>query len=413
MKYVAMPSPEAADAVALWIVATHAQPAWEHASRLVIKSPLKRCGKTRCLEIVSELANNVLRTTNISTAALVRSLDESDPRTLVLDEGDTIFSRRRGEASEKSEDLRGILNSGHSRGWPYIRYNPSKNVAEYLPTFSMAAIAAIGGLPDTIEDRAVVIEMRRRSPDEYVAPFRRSRDVGALTDLRDRVHAWVGSIIELMPDTEVDLPVEDRAADVWESLAITAVSAGGEWPSRARQACLALTKGADDVEGDSASERLLADMHGIFHPKTDEDAPLPPVDKLTARELIDALKAIEDAPWEDWNNARGLSPRGLAQLLRPYGVRPVKRSGGWRGYLRADLVDVWSRYRGSSAQSAQAPQTPDFESKNPVADAEIASATTSATSDSDSSVAVGRVGAHTHLNGANGTSEAFVEEVTL
>ena len=46
-RYVIFPSPEAADAVTLYTAATHAQTAWEHASRLVIKSPIKRCGKTR------------------------------------------------------------------------------------------------------------------------------------------------------------------------------------------------------------------------------------------------------------------------------------------------------------------------------------------------------------------------------
>ena len=42
-RYVVLPSPEAIDAVVLWIAATHAQPAWAHAPRLVIRAPEKRC----------------------------------------------------------------------------------------------------------------------------------------------------------------------------------------------------------------------------------------------------------------------------------------------------------------------------------------------------------------------------------
>ena len=38
-RYVIFPSPEAADAVTLWIAATHAQAAWAHAPRLVIRAP--------------------------------------------------------------------------------------------------------------------------------------------------------------------------------------------------------------------------------------------------------------------------------------------------------------------------------------------------------------------------------------
>ncbi|MFF3443260.1 hypothetical protein [Streptosporangium sp. NPDC002721] len=38
-RYVILPTPQAADAVALWIAASHAQPAWAHAPRLVIRAP--------------------------------------------------------------------------------------------------------------------------------------------------------------------------------------------------------------------------------------------------------------------------------------------------------------------------------------------------------------------------------------
>ena len=56
-KYVILPSDADADGITLWIAATHAQQVLEHASRLVVKSPLKRCGKTRALEVISETAH--------------------------------------------------------------------------------------------------------------------------------------------------------------------------------------------------------------------------------------------------------------------------------------------------------------------------------------------------------------------
>jgi hypothetical protein len=91
--YVALPTSHAAVAITLFISATHVQPAWEHATRLIAKSPLKRCGKTRLLEVCSGLVRQPLRTTNISTAALVRAIDEDDPPCLILDEADTIFTK--------------------------------------------------------------------------------------------------------------------------------------------------------------------------------------------------------------------------------------------------------------------------------------------------------------------------------
>ena len=65
-RYVVLPSEEAAWAVVLWIAATHGLPSFEHATRLVIHSPVKRCGKSRLLEIIENTAHDTIPTTNIS-----------------------------------------------------------------------------------------------------------------------------------------------------------------------------------------------------------------------------------------------------------------------------------------------------------------------------------------------------------
>ena len=72
-RYVVLPSPEAADAIVLWITATHAQQAWNCAPRLDVTSPVKRCGKSRLLDIIEATCHDPLMTVNISPAALVRS----------------------------------------------------------------------------------------------------------------------------------------------------------------------------------------------------------------------------------------------------------------------------------------------------------------------------------------------------
>lgn len=46
-QFVILPSAEALDAITLWVVATHLQPAWQHAPRLAVVGPAKRCGKSR------------------------------------------------------------------------------------------------------------------------------------------------------------------------------------------------------------------------------------------------------------------------------------------------------------------------------------------------------------------------------
>ena len=342
-RYVVFPSAEAVDAVTLFAAATHAQPAWEHASRLVIKSPQKRCGKTRLQEVLAEVCHRVLKSTNISPAALVRSIGRDDPPTVILDEADTIFARGRGgERSEGAEDLRGLLNSGHSRGWPYVRWDASARRTEECPTFSMAVIGGIGDMPDTIEDRAVIVSMRRRGPGEQVAQYRRRRALGPLHDLRTHLHAWMRSHVEQLEEAEPDLPVQDRAADVWEPLVAVADLAGGHWPERARNACVALTGGPEAGREDDPAARLLADLRDMFDATG--------ADKLPTATILDRLAALDEAPWSAWHRGQPLNARGLSKLLRPYNVtsRTIRVGAETsKGYERGDLTDVWWRYLGA------------------------------------------------------------------
>ena len=173
-RYVVLPSPEAVDAVMLWIAATHAQPAWAHAPRLVIRAPEKRCGKSRLLDVVEGTCHNPLITVNASPAAVYRSIGTDDPPTLLVDEADTIFG------GEERRSQRGPARPAQRRSPAQPARDPlgqrHSHRLEKIPTFAMAALAGIGAMPDTIEDRAVVIRMRRRAAGEKVAPYRHRRD---------------------------------------------------------------------------------------------------------------------------------------------------------------------------------------------------------------------------------------------
>jgi hypothetical protein len=344
-RYVVFPSAEAGDAVALWIAATHAQPAWEHATRLVLKSPLKRCGKSRLLDLLEALCHRVLITANISPAALARSISADDPPAILVDEADTAFATRRGERSETVEVVRGLVNAGFQRARPYTRWGVATRTLEECPTFAMAALAGIGDLPDTIEDHAVVVTMRRRAPSERVIPLRRRRDLPALVELRDRLHPYIRGHRGELERAEPTMPVEDRAADCWEPLVAVADLAGGRWPELARTACKKMTAAAADAEG-SFAERLLADLRVVFG-----DAPT-----LWTATIIERLAALDEAPWADYYGQR-VTDRAIAKLLRPYGVRSrdIKGEDGKavrKGYYREDLHDTWQRYTSPGATSA-------------------------------------------------------------
>jgi hypothetical protein len=337
-RYVVLPSPEAADAVTLWIAASHAQPAWEHAPRLAVVSPLKRCGKSRLLDVVAETCHAPLITVNATIAAVVRSIG-GDPPTLLVDEADTLWGSKK--QAENNEDLRGLLNAGHQRNRPMLRWDITSRTAEQLDTFAMAMLASIGDLPDTIMDRAVVVRMRRRAPGEHVDPYRTRRDAPPLNHLRDWLTGWARDHLRELHHAAPAMPLEDRAADTWEPLIALADLAGADWPTRARTAATAMTAAeAQQEEDTSAGVRLLGDLREVF----DQAG----TDGLYSATILEALHKLDEAPWADWYG-HPLRARELANLLRPYDLRPKSvREGGTgrplKGYARADLHDAWRRY---------------------------------------------------------------------
>ena len=74
--------------------------------RLLFASPEMRCGKTTALGVLRRLSFRALQAANISTAAVFRTIEAMRP-TLLIDEADTFLA--------KSDELRGVVNSGHER----------------------------------------------------------------------------------------------------------------------------------------------------------------------------------------------------------------------------------------------------------------------------------------------------------
>jgi hypothetical protein len=331
-KYVVLPDEHSRIAIALWITATHALPAFECAPRLVATSPGKRCGKTRLLDIIGGTCHDHLATSNATVAAIFRSLDESHPPTLIIDEADTLFGSKK--TADQNEDLRALLNAGHQRGRPALRCVGPLQVPTKFNTFAMVAIAGIGAMPDTIVDRAVNINLRRRARDEKVSQFRSRRDGPILAKLRDQLAQWAAEHIDELSKAEPEMPVEDRAADTWEPLIAVADAVGGRWPDAARKACKALVDGADDAdEGQSLAVKLLVDIRQIFADIS--------VAFLPSGELVAKLRQVEESPWGDFE----LNASKLAHRLRAFDIKPGRNTtGSVRGYALESFVDAFERY---------------------------------------------------------------------
>ena len=139
--------PHAAEAMALWVVFSHAFDAATCNPRLVFKSAEKRSGKTSALILIDKAAAQTVLTSNISPAMIFRVIERDKP-TLLIDEADTFATR--------SSEITGILNSGHKREAAYVyRATGDDHEPTRFSTWAPVALAAIKDLPDTLEDRSI------------------------------------------------------------------------------------------------------------------------------------------------------------------------------------------------------------------------------------------------------------------
>jgi hypothetical protein len=337
-RFVAYPSDHAQTAHALWIAHAHLMSAWESTPRIAFLSPEPGSGKTRALEITELLVPRPVEAVNVTPAYLFRKVASDDGiPTILFDEIDTVF----GPKAKDNEEIRGLLNAGHRRGAVAGRcVVKGKTVeTEEIPAYCAVALAGLGGLPDTILSRSVVIRMRRRSPDEQVEPYRRRVHAPAGEALRNRIERWARTVSDSATTHWPEIPetVRDRDADVWEPLLAVADAAGGDWPERARVAAVTLVTLSKESTP-SLGIRLLADLRQIFGNG----------EHLSTEGILRALHGLDESPWGDIKG-KPLNDRGLAVRLRPYDIKPkVVRIGDTthRGYAREDFHDAWQRYLG-------------------------------------------------------------------
>lgn len=320
-RFVALPE-QADTALALWTVHTHAEAAASISPILCLSSPVKRCGKTTTLWVLGQLAPKPLKASNITGPTIFRTVEMYAP-TLLIDEADTYIT--------DDESMRGILNSGHIRsGAQVIRLVGEDYEPRAFRTWCPKAIALIKHLPATLEDRSIVVRLRRRLKHEHIERQRMDQPT-KLEPIRQRIARWVGDNLEALKAADPEVPdaLHDRAADNWRPLLAIADQAGGEWPQRAREAALALSGEAEET---GLEVRLLADIQQVW--PGDEDF-------LPTSSLIARLNVLVDSPWSQYRKGKGVSAEWLGRKLK--GVLRA-REGDTRGYRRADMDEAWARF---------------------------------------------------------------------
>jgi putative DNA primase/helicase len=340
--------------VALWILHTYCLDAFNVSPYLAFVSPTKQCGKSTAMKLLTGLVRCPLAAANASGPAIYRAIDAYKP-TLILDEADSFVT--------SSEELRGILNAGHTRRLAFVlRCSGEDHEPKEFSVWAPKALASIGNLQATIMDRSIVIEMQRKVPTDVVSRL----DDGILDSpvfekLKRQCQRWAEDNFDQLKQCSIDLDpsLNDRTADNW--MTMMKIANVARWEGPAISALINLSKRTYDV--DDLGVMVLSDIRDLFS--------LRKVQVLSSEEITKQLNSLEERPWSNLNAGKGLTKSYLARLLRPYHVTPGTVRVGARtpkGYKRKAFLVSWDRYLGpiSPPQPATPPQPRNGEASGPI-----------------------------------------------
>jgi Protein of unknown function (DUF3631) len=342
-KYCVLPDEHSYTAVGCWVAYTHMSDLFDFAPRLLVRSPEKQSGKSRLLEVMGELVYNPSYWVKPTEATLFRKIDScgSHPPTLIFDEVDAWLP-------ESPDAVRGLINTGFRVGATVPRMGGSQFTdLQEFSVFAPIALAGIGSVTDTIEDRSVIIEMRRRKQHETVQKYRIREGQPALNKLRDMLAACsredrVQELVAKALRDGIPMPnVGDRQEDAWEPLLITATAMGGRsWVERALFACKHL---CDTYRAEAPTSPLLSDIAGVFD-RAGSPGFMPTEGGNGLRTHLTMDAECRESGWCETGPGY-LSAKRLGTMLRKYGIRSEKSPDRTvRGYYLSSFGDAFDRY---------------------------------------------------------------------
>ncbi|MGD8629939.1 MAG: DUF3631 domain-containing protein, partial [Gammaproteobacteria bacterium] len=192
--------PEQADVAALWTISTWFMDVVDVAPLAIINAPEKSCGKSQLLDVMGRMSARPLPVSNVSTASLFRSM-ELWSLTLLIDEADTFI--------RANDDLKGLINAGHSRTNAFVMRIVGDNHEPKMFTVwgakAMAGISLEKHLPDSTMSRAIVFNLRRKLPHEKVERLRHT-EPGLFEEIASKLARFAEDHSQQVRLTRPDLP---------------------------------------------------------------------------------------------------------------------------------------------------------------------------------------------------------------
>lgn len=334
---------EVVAASALWCAATWLVDVASVCPILLINAPEKACGKTQLLTVVGKLVRRPAQASGISSSALFRLVEKYQP-TLLVDEIETVLTK-------ESEDLRGLLNAGHTREsafvWRSVAVGDDFEPRRFA-VFGFKALAGINAdrLAETITSRAVVAQLRRKLPHETAERLRHA-EPDLFDTLQSKLARWADDNRGAIRAARPKLPdaLGDRDQDNWEPLLAIADLAGQRWATYARTAALKLCGQAGEA-GQSTGAELLADIRDVFEGKK--------VSRISMADLLAALLDDEEKPWATWRGGKPMTTRNLGTMLGKYGIKSKSIKISYqvsKGFEIEQFKDAFDRYLNNSADT--------------------------------------------------------------
>lgn len=269
-----------------------------------------RSGKTTFLRLLVQLVPCGQLVSHTSAAAIYRFQTGQKP-TLLLDEADRYLSA-------KNNDLIMILNAAHTRdGSKVLRTAEKKRggvktyTTEIFEAWYPKVIASIAALPETLQDRSIVIRLQRKRPDQHTEAVGPESCTQA-RELKARFERWAAenadNVQTLLSRFERSaLQLDDRAADNWALMLTIAALAGVPWEKRVQSAAHTISHQTRDCDQPSLCEAVVGQIRSVYEDRQ--------CDAIPAEELAGELHGLE---------GESLSTKRLAGRLKTFGIRSRK-----------------------------------------------------------------------------------------
>ncbi len=218
--------------LAVWTIGTYSFKLFRFYGYIILNSPVKACGKSLLLDILSCVCfNSTSRLTMPSPAVVFRQVD-GDDSTLIIDEAE-----RLGGTDQEKLDLIALLNAGFQQGAvvPRMEGKGTEMKVRYFSAYSPKALAAINKLASTLEDRSFRIVMEKKTASDVVKRFNYRKVDAEVEALRRDLYIWAlknEKKVRDFYDRADELPdlerLGDRQRDILEPLLSIAAVADGE-----------------------------------------------------------------------------------------------------------------------------------------------------------------------------------------